>query len=124
MASKIVNTLKKLGRKLIDLNIKLNKAVYSPKMNEKFFEWARENNYRIEKLEVSSAWEAGFFLIQKSGACVKVILVDQKNNRRGAFLQTGLGFPARMMRTKFVEPDKIFFDEPVVTGENNTIKTV
>ncbi len=104
--------LKKIGKKLIGFNISLNKAAYSPRMNRNFHEWARENDYTIEKLEVSSIWEAGFFIIQTSGACVKVILIDRQNNQRRAYLQPGLGFPASMMQTKFVEPGEIRFDEP------------
>lgn len=117
MALKFLYVLKKFGRRLIDFNINLNKKFHSPKMNQKFLEWAANNGFRIEKIEVSSIWEAGFWLVQRSGACVKVILVDQQNNRRGAYLQTGTGFSPDMMQTKFVEPEKIRFSNLVSIEE-------
>ena len=113
----ITEALRKIGRRLIDFNIRLNKIAYSPKMNAKFLEWANNNGFRIEKLEVSSVWEAGFYLVQRSGACVKVILIDGQNNRRGAYLQTGTGFSPDSMQTKFVEAGKIRFDDPVPVEE-------
>ncbi|MBC7797542.1 MAG: hypothetical protein H7Z37_11770 [Pyrinomonadaceae bacterium] len=79
--------------------------------HKKFVQWADENNYKIEKLEFSSYLEAKFsyWQVPRSHTCIKAILVDKENNRRGAYLMTGLGQPVWNIQTKFVQPDEIIF---------------
>lgn len=72
-------------------------------------------------LEVSSIWEAGFLIIPGSATCVKAILIDRQGGRIGAYLLTGLGFPAHLMKTKFVGSKEIVFVEPLILDKDGEI---
>ena len=93
-----------------DLNNSIGKLL---KKEEKFFEWARANDYKIEKLEFSSFLEAGFsyWQVPRGHVCAKAILIDQNSEKKGAYLLTGNGQPISSMIVKFVATETLQFND-------------
>ena len=100
-----------------DINNSLGSASNA---KNKFLKWAEDNNYQVEILEFSSFLEAGFSYrqVRRGHSCVKVILVDQHHNRKGAYLMTAFGYDTQV---KFVPEEKIKFKNPIInSGEEKT----
>lgn len=81
--------------------------------------WAKENDFKVEKLDFASFFETGFsyWQVRSGSSGAKVILVDENNKKIGVYLMTGFGHP---VIARFVSAEEIKFKNPIIDQTSET----